>query len=303
MRVPLASAAAACGIAAIAFVMASAESRGWEDLGLLRGEVARLRAHFDSVLAELNARDVSDLRPSQRVTRAQLVRALEAYRDDGVFPHNHDFPATRMPYFRDEHGTLCAMAHLIASTGREDIVADVVRERNNAYIPDLTEDHRLVAWLDSVGLTVAEAARIQPEYGGPPVAAAVERRNPASYAIPSLALGIPAFLTTGLNWAAPRGKGPDAKLYIGAISGAAAAILGGAILVEQGDRSARAWGIADVTLGAAALTAVVRRSLRRAPPTAPRPPIASSDPRLSFDVTPAAHAGRLRPAAQLRVRF
>ncbi|MDQ3995770.1 MAG: hypothetical protein M3303_01995 [Gemmatimonadota bacterium] len=302
MRVPLASAAAACGIAAIVFVMTSAESRGQEDLGLRRGEVARLRAHFDSVLAELSARDVSDLRPSQRVARAQLMRALEAYRDDGVFPHNHDFPAVRMPYFRDEHGTLCAMAHLVASTGRENIVADVVRERNNAYIPDLAEDRRLVAWLDSVGLTVAEAARIQPTYGGPPVAA-VERRNPASYAIPSLALGIPAFLTTGLNWAAPRGKGPDAKLYIGAVSGAAAAILGGAILIEQGDRSARAWGIADITVGAAALTAVVRRSLRRAPPTAPRPPIASTDARLSLDVTAAVHAGWLRPAAQLRVGF
>jgi hypothetical protein len=303
MRVPLASAAAAGGIAAVVFVMASTESRGREDLGLLRDEVTRLRAHFDSVLAELRARDVSDLRPSQRVMRAQLVRALEAYRDDGVFPHNHDFPATRRPYFRDEHGTLCAMAHLIASTGRENIVADVVRERNNAYIPDLAEDRQLVAWLDSVGLTVAEAARIQPEYGGPPVAAAVERRNAASYAIPSLALGIPAFLTTGLNWAAPRGKRPDARLYIGAISGAAAAILGGAILVEQGDRSARVVGVADLTVGAAALTAVVRRSLRRGPPTAPRPPIASSDARLSLDVTPVAHAGRLRPAVQLRARF
>ncbi|MFN2567949.1 MAG: hypothetical protein ABR499_23425 [Gemmatimonadaceae bacterium] len=299
MTASVLGAAAVCGICAIVAVTATERDR--EDGRLLRSEVARLRAHFDSVIAELNARDVSVLRPSQRAARARLVGTLAAYRDAGVFPHNHDFPGMRVPYFRDEHGTLCAMAYLVASTGRGDIVDDVARGPNNAYIPDLAADRRLATWLDSVGLTVAEAARIQPQYDGPRLV--VERRDPGSYVLPSLALGMPAFVTTVLNWRAPREKRPDASMWVGAISGAGAAILGGAILAEEREWSARALGIADLTVGTAALVAVVRRSVRQTPGSAPRPPVASEAARLSIDLAPARHAGMLRPAAQIRVRF
>jgi hypothetical protein len=300
MRPSVVSAAAMCSVAATMLVATPADRRNREDPSLQGSEVARLRAHFDSVLSELNVRDVSHLRASQRSARAQLVRTLARYRDVGVFPHNHDFPGERVPYFRDEHGTLCAMAYLVASTGRDDIVDDIAVARNNAYLPDLAGDRRLVAWLDSVGLTVGEAARIQPEYNGRPVAVNWEA---APYLLPSLALGMPAFVTTVLNWRAPREKRPDASFFIGAAAGAGAAILGGAILVQERDRSARAVGVADLTVGAAALAAVVRRSLRRTPPTTPRPPIASAGSRFSLDVTPVSQAGRLRPAARVRVRF
>jgi hypothetical protein len=300
MRPSVVSAAAICGVAAIMFVATPADRRNREDPSLQRSEVARLRAHFDSVLSELNLRGVSHLRATQRSARAQLVRALARYRDAGVFPHNHDFLGERVPYFRDEHGTLCAMAYLVASTGRDDLVDEIARARNNAYIPDLGEDPRLVAWLDSVGLTVAEAARIQPEYNGRRVAVPWEA---GPYLFPSLALGVPAFVTTVLNWRAPREKRPDAPFFIGAVTGAGAALLGGAILAQERDGSARAVGVADLTVGAAALAAVVRRSLRRTPATPPRPPIASAGSRFSLDVTPASQAGRLRPAARVRIRF
>src|SRR5258705_452973 len=55
-------------------------------------EVGRVRAHFDSVLSELGARDVSALTDAQRARRAELVTALRVYRDRGVFPNNYDFP-------------------------------------------------------------------------------------------------------------------------------------------------------------------------------------------------------------------
>ena len=62
-----------------------------------RAEIRRIRAHFDSVLIELDARDVARLSPDQKHRRAQLVATLAAYRDRGVFPHNYDFPDRAMP--------------------------------------------------------------------------------------------------------------------------------------------------------------------------------------------------------------
>ena len=129
-------------------------------------EVSRVRAHFDSVLSELGARDVSALTNAQRARRAELVTALRAYRDRGVFPHNYDFPLRETPYFVDRKtGTLCAVAHLLALTGRDDIVRRVQRANNNVWVPQLASDTALLRWLDGHGLTLAEAARIQKPYG------------------------------------------------------------------------------------------------------------------------------------------
>ena len=69
-----------------------------------------------------------------------------------------------MPYFRDGDGALCAMAYLIERSGRPDLVDRIARTRNNAFIAELANDPALRAWLDSVGLSVTEAARIQPTY-------------------------------------------------------------------------------------------------------------------------------------------
>src|SRR5258706_15912345 len=56
------------------------------------GEVRRIRAHFDSVLAELAARDVGALTSAQRAERSRLIDTLRTYKAGGVFPHNYDFP-------------------------------------------------------------------------------------------------------------------------------------------------------------------------------------------------------------------
>ena len=69
-----------------------------------------------------------------------------------------------MPFFRDGQGALCAMAYLIERSGRRDLVDRVALTRNNAFIAELANDPELRVWLDSVGLTVTEAARIQPTY-------------------------------------------------------------------------------------------------------------------------------------------
>jgi hypothetical protein len=130
----------------------------------LAREKARIRAHFRAVLAELCARDVGHLPEATRARRARLVAELERYARAGRFPRNLDFPAARMPYFVDAFGTRCAMAHLIESTGESGLVARVAATANNAFVRELEADLALGAWLDTFGLTAAEAARIQPTY-------------------------------------------------------------------------------------------------------------------------------------------
>ena len=143
-----------------------------------RLEVARLRAHFDSVDAELRHANTLQFTPSQRRVRATLIGWLQEYRDAGQFPRNDRF-AEAMPFFRDGYGALCAMAYLIERSGRRDLVDRVASTRNNAFIAELANDRELRVWLDSVGLSVAEAARIQPTYRWREVEAFVARYDSA----------------------------------------------------------------------------------------------------------------------------
>src|SRR4051812_3827996 len=78
-------------------------------------EVRRIQIHLDSALTLLETGDVQPLSAEQRARRAVAIENLRAYRNRGVFPNNYDF-AERTPYFIDRKtGTLCAVAHLLAS--------------------------------------------------------------------------------------------------------------------------------------------------------------------------------------------
>jgi hypothetical protein len=143
-----------------------------------RLEVARLRAHFDSVDVELRHANGLQLTSGRSEARAKLIGWLQQYRDAGEFPQNERFANLAMPFFRDGHGALCAMAYLIERSGRPDLVDRIAMTRNNAFIAELANDPALRAWLDSVGLSVNEAARIQPTYT-PKVEAYVARYDSA----------------------------------------------------------------------------------------------------------------------------
>ncbi|MBX3192834.1 MAG: hypothetical protein KF819_37970 [Labilithrix sp.] len=116
-------------------------------------------------------------RPRPRADRASsllrriLLRELRAYRRAGVFPKNRDFADRATPYFIDADGTRCAMAHLMELGGAAALVARIARERNNAFVRELADEPELLAWLDAAGLSVDDAARIQPTY-------CADRRNP-----------------------------------------------------------------------------------------------------------------------------
>jgi hypothetical protein len=209
---------------------------------------------------------------------------LREYREAGSFPRNDRFPERAMPFFRDSRGVLCAMAYLIDRSGRRDLVDRVASTRNNAFIPDLAGDRELRTWLDSVGLSVAEAARIQPVYEPPPA----ERGVSASYALTSILVSGSSLTTLGLNAIAPS----RATGWAGVIAGTAGLIAGAVKLDEAGatDDVARA----NVIAGSGALMFGLYRLLT------PRP----SSPTVSISpvLMPTAHSPRIGLAVHTTFR-
>ena len=218
-------------------------------------EVARLRAHFDSVDLELRAANALQLTPAQRTARVTLIGWLREYRDAGAFPRNDRFP-NATPFFRDSRGVLCAMAYLIERSGRGDLVDRVAATRNNASIAELAGDGELLAWLDSAGLSVAEAARIQPFYGEPIDS---EEEVSTGYALTSIAVSGASLATLGFNLFAPsRTTG-----WAGVVAGSAAIIAGAVNLDETGGTDDVA--TVNIIAGSGALAAGIYQLLRLRP--------------------------------------
>jgi hypothetical protein len=214
-------------------------------------EVVRIQAHFDSVLVELAARDVSTLSASQRTTRASLMRTLQVYRDRAVFPHNYDFSAPT-PYFIDRKtGTLCAVAHLLESSGRRDIVNRVARTNNNVWVADLAGDAALASWLHEHGLTLEEAARIQVPYMPPS-----EQRKQTAFMI---AAPVSLAVATGTGvWNAmgnSRGQRRVGNL-LGVTSGVIAAALSSTVMMQP-DVSTSLYTSAGIGVALGTTTAVL----------------------------------------------
>ena len=211
-------------------------------------EVTRLQRHFDSVDIELRSRDVSSLTSAQQARRARLTQWLREYRNAASFPKNDRF-STPTPFFRDAGGTLCAMAYLIGRSGRRDIVDKVAATRNNAYIRELADDPALISWLDSAGLSVAEAGRIQPTYGGPFFPSDDPDRVSSDFALAALSLGSASLATTAVNIVKPSYLGG----FLGVVAGTAAIIVGVDHL--DGNHGTRNVAAATTTLGALSLGA------------------------------------------------
>lgn len=114
------------------------------------------------------------------------------------------------------------MAYLVNRSGRPDIVDHIAKTRNNAFIRELTDDRNLVAWLVASGLSVAEAARIQPAYDGggccvigDPHAPANTNRVTREYALVSIGLSGSSLGTLGFNLLSPSRTSGAAGLLAG----------------------------------------------------------------------------------------
>lgn len=257
-------------------------------------EVARIRAHFDSVERELLARDVSALPAAARARRAEQIRVLAAYRERGVFPRNHDFPDLLVPYFVDQHGVLCAVAHLLATSGRRDVVDRVAAADNNVWVPLLAGDTAFTAWLDAQGLTLAEAARIQMPYDFEPIdESGAARRAPANGVNTAASVATAALGVTSMLLDAPAGnRRATWRTALGVVAG------GAGLALAASRRDARggplAVGIATGVVSAASVGVAGWRLAHRSGGSTPlRSAHATSERPTGIAVAPAVGAGSL----------
>jgi hypothetical protein len=152
-------------------------------------ELAALRAHFAAVDSWLDARTDASLElaldrlaaargrviePPELVrTRAELAdervrqrERLRAYADVGRFPQTPDLGGAATPIFVDAHDTACAVGHLMRVSGNEPAVARIAQLDNFVYVQDATVSP-VADWVLTSGLTIEEAAVVQPTYTPP----------------------------------------------------------------------------------------------------------------------------------------
>jgi hypothetical protein len=144
------------------------------------------------------------------------------------------------------------MAYLIDRSGRRDIVDKVAASRNNAYIRELADDPALVAWLDSSGLSVAEAARIQPAYNGDPgfpVDDEIDDEVDDDVALAAVGLSSVSLATAAINVVKPGYFSGFAGILAGTAS-----IIAGANWLDENDGTDKI-GTATIAIGAASLGA------------------------------------------------
>lgn len=269
-----------------------------EALASYESEVARIRIHFDSVLHELRSADVTRLSEAQRSVRASRIAALAAYRDRGIFPHNHDFGESWMPYFVDHRGVLCAVAHLLESSGRRDIVDRVAAGDNNVWVAELAGDREFERWLDRSGLTLAEAARIQVPYMETPDEPSASRNNGINTGAAIVAGGLGLY---SIVWNA--GDVSRDRAGLRAMLGYTAGALGLGVAASRMDAegSALTIGVAAGTIGLgsalmATRTILGRRQLAREAAVAEQ---------RSFSVAPtvSTSGGEMAPGLSFNLKF
>ena len=255
-----------------ALLLLACVALGWEIGGADRfgtssfeaKEADRLRLHFAEVEREMVSRDLSGLSAAQRTARADQIRQLRRYAARGAFPRNTWQPGQRVPYFRDAAGNLCAMAFLIAASGRGDLVDHIARTRNNALVPDLVDVPGLAQWLEEHGLRLAEAARIQPAYGGNPCCVIENPTvNAPGTGYLAASAGASALSALSIGWnarSADRVAVQRWKGFFGAGVGGANLVLGLSKLGSDGweNQTAAIWNIAiGATAGFLGIRALV----------------------------------------------
>jgi len=231
-------------------------------------EAGRIQAHIARAEGFAARRDVSHLTRAQRAARARELGRLEAYRLRGIFPENHVRPG-RTPVFVDGRGVHCAVGQLLALDGETALVARIAATRNCARVRELADEPELVAWLDRNGLTLEEAARIQPTYDGSgnPGGGGVKEKSDQGYedaAITSALLSATAILAD-----LDRGKTPEsrrARVLYGSVVGTIGLGIGVAGFAREGESD---FGAMSAVAGALAVVSTLHNHERRSTESRP----------------------------------
>ncbi len=219
-------------------------------------EVDRIRLHLGKVEFALRARETDGLSADQRARRVVALDWLREYRQRGLFPHNHTHPGARVPVFVDEHGTHCAVGYLLKRSGEAALVNDVVATDNNIRVRELAGNERFGNWLEETGLTLGEAAWIQPVYDG---------RDPDTTAEDVALIFYPGIASGGLAlYSHLTEPGPRGLQVAGSLNAALGVLhLGVAAMIAGRDGTDGAGRIAiSGVLSAVSLTAAIHRFLR-----------------------------------------
>jgi hypothetical protein len=110
-----------------------------------------------------SASERADQRQRLLAMRLVQLQRLAAYRDRGQFPLNEGQADHAVPIFVDQHDTACAVGQLMRWSGWSDEVAAIERSNNLVYVPDARRS-AATSWVLASGLTIEEAALIQPGY-------------------------------------------------------------------------------------------------------------------------------------------
>lgn len=239
--------------------------------------------HLNGALALLERRDVSALTDAQRANRAAAIALLTVYRDAGAFPINRDFD-TYTPYFVDPvTGVRCAVGELMARTGHEAMVQRIATFDNHVRVLDLAGDAEVRAWLETYGLTLEEAARIQPMYGPVELPPEPPAPNVTDTQLHST-LGVTSVLSLAQVVSLTRPM-PRVVSGLGVVAGLAGVVT--AMVADDRDGARLATGLtgmASAALGARRLW----------PPDRPKASVAASEERLRWSVSPTLDARRMQ---------
>lgn len=125
-------------------------------------EVTLIQTHLRLVIEQLEAADVAHLEAAQLRQRRVHIRTLRSYMSAARFPMNVFRPGL-CPVFIDPWGTHCAVGHLIATSGHQELATRINNEHQLDFLRDIKTEG-LSEWQLSSGLTFDELALIQPQY-------------------------------------------------------------------------------------------------------------------------------------------
>lgn len=130
-------------------------------------EKERISTHLAYVVALLqNAVPPADAHLAEK--RREMISALDCYVQNAVYPRQNRDSTVRLPCFVDDEGRLCAVAHLINTSGNAELVQKINAKYRFNLLADM-HDAELIAWQEQSGLALRELAMIQPSYDFYPV--------------------------------------------------------------------------------------------------------------------------------------